>query len=95
LVLVVGAGSLRAVPPVDEARVLLEDGRTEEAETLLLEALDADDSNHQAHALLSGLCLRKQDHKGAGRYAEKAGELAPDSREFRKTLRKIEKKQER
>lgn len=57
---------------VEEARQLIEQQKDSEAETLLLKAIEENEQDHEAYALLARIRLRKQDHKGAIDYATRA-----------------------
>jgi tetratricopeptide (TPR) repeat protein len=65
-----------ADPRLDTARQLIDDRKHDEAEPLLLEIIEEDDGNPETHFLLTRVSLRKQDHKAAVRYGERAVELA-------------------
>lgn len=65
-----------ADPRLDTARQLIDDRKYDKAEPILLEVIEHDDSNHEAHFLLTRVSLRKQDHKAAVRYGERAVQLA-------------------
>jgi tetratricopeptide (TPR) repeat protein len=60
---------------VDEARALVEARKNEEAIPLLEQVLEADDSNHEAHHLMTKVLLRMQRHDEAKKHGERAIEL--------------------
>jgi tetratricopeptide (TPR) repeat protein len=59
----------------DQARQLVERRENDLAMELLLEAIEEDDGNDEAHFLLARVLLRKQEHDQAKEHAEKAVEL--------------------
>jgi tetratricopeptide (TPR) repeat protein len=68
-------GSRASDGRIEEARALLERHRDEEAAEILHALLEEDDSNHEAHMLLTRFHLRRQEHKEAAKSAERAVEL--------------------
>jgi tetratricopeptide (TPR) repeat protein len=60
---------------VDEARALVEARKNQEAIPLLEQVLEADDSNHEAHHLMTKVLLRMQKHDEAKKHGERALEL--------------------
>ncbi len=67
--------SLAGQPIVEQARDLLEDGKISEAESLLQQVIENDADNGEAYLLLAKVCLYKQDHGKAIKYAERAIEI--------------------
>ena len=82
LVLSAGGVGLASNPAVDEARELIEKRRDEEAEALLLEVIELNDREHEAHLLMARVNLRKQDHKAAIKYAEAAVKIDDSISEY-------------
>jgi tetratricopeptide (TPR) repeat protein len=60
---------------IERARQLVESRDNDLAMDLLLEAIEEDDGNAEAHFLITKLLLRKQEHDRAKHHAERAVEL--------------------
>ena len=67
---------------IEEARNLVESRRNEEALPLLEQALEADESNHEAHHLLTKVLLRMQKHDEAKKHGERALELNDSNSDY-------------
>jgi tetratricopeptide (TPR) repeat protein len=63
-------------PAVDDARQLVKDGKSDEARTLLLNALKINSLDHEAHFTLAKIYLREQAYDKAADEAEQAVKLA-------------------
>ncbi|MFH1312311.1 MAG: tetratricopeptide repeat protein [Candidatus Eisenbacteria bacterium] len=64
--------SVASSPLVEKARTLVDKRQDTEAETLLLEAIEEGAREHEAYFLLAKIHLRRQDHKTAVKFAERA-----------------------
>jgi len=62
-------------PLIEEARDLVQGRRNEEALPILERILEADESNHEAHHLMTKVLLRMQRHDEAKKHGERAIEL--------------------
>jgi tetratricopeptide (TPR) repeat protein len=71
-VLAVSGVAFASNPSLEQARELVEKRQDAEAEPLLLEAIEHDDTEHEAYFLLARIHLRRQDHKAAIKFAEQA-----------------------
>jgi tetratricopeptide (TPR) repeat protein len=74
--------SIASSPIVEEARALVDKRQDSEAEPLLLEAIEEDAQEHEAYFLLAKIHLRRQDHKTAIKYAERAVKIDDSISEY-------------
>jgi tetratricopeptide (TPR) repeat protein len=75
--------ALTSTAQVEEARRLIEKRKDTEAEPILLEAIEENAGDHEAHFLLAKINLRKQEHNEATKYAERAVNLSDSISEYR------------
>ncbi len=65
-----------ASPAVEQADQLVKDGKSDEAKTLLIDALKQNPRDHEADFTLAKIYMREQDYDKAAGYAEKAVKIA-------------------
>ena len=88
-VIVCAVAALAGNPTVDQARELVDLRKDDQALELLLEAIEQDERDHEAHFLLAKVFLRKQDHDMAKKHAERAVKLSDSTSDYHFWLARV------